>query len=87
MASTVQDEQKAARLMGQRNLFALIALCALASIGLAVPRKLSNYRELKEVDARLIWLQAETVGTRQDIKDAEDKILGIQKAIREESRR
>jgi hypothetical protein len=84
MASTVPDEQKAARLRRQRNLFAAIALCALASIGLAVPRKLSNYRELKEVDARLIWLQAEIVGTRQDIKNAEDKILGVQRAIRKE---
>jgi hypothetical protein len=87
MATPVPDEQKAASLRRQRNLFAVIAICAVASIALAVPRKLSNYRELREVDARLIWLQAEIVGTRQDIQGVEDKILAVQQAIRKEDAR
>jgi hypothetical protein len=87
MAIHVPDEQRAERLRRQRNLFAAIALCALASIGLAVPRKLSNFRELREVDARLIWLQSEIASTRQDIRGVEDKILGAQQAIRKEGAR
>ena len=61
MANDMPDDERAARLRRQRNLFAALAAFSLASIGFAVPRKAANHRELKALGGRLVELQASIV--------------------------
>ena len=69
------------RLRRQRNLFATLAALLLASICLAVPRKLATYRELKAVNARLVELQLAIVQKQQQIRETEDRIERTQRDI------
>lgn len=71
----------AARLRRQKNLFSTIAVCALAATGLALPRKVANYRELKAVNAHLLELQRSIVRTQQQIIDTQNQLTIIQKDI------
>jgi hypothetical protein len=82
MASTVPDDHEIGRLRRQRNLFAAVAACALASIGLWVPRKLANYRELKAANAHLVELQASIVSAQRKIMTAQEEIQGYQQTVR-----
>jgi hypothetical protein len=84
MAAIVPEDEDVTRLRRQRNLFATIAICSLASIGLSVPRKISNYRELKAVNAHVVELQASIVYTQQQIQTVENRIIGIQLEIRKQ---
>jgi hypothetical protein len=82
MQSIVPDDAGIGRLRRQRNLFAAIAVCALASVGVAIPRKLSNYRDLKAANSHLVELQAAIVDAQRQIKAAQEDILGYQQTIR-----
>ena len=82
MESLVLEDEGVRRLRRQRNLFATIAVCSLASIGLAVPRKVASYRELKAANAHLVEMQAAIVSTQRQIKMAQEEIQGYQQAIR-----
>lgn len=79
---TIPDNGEAGRLRRQRNLFAAAAALALASIGLAVPRKVAQYRELKAANAHLVELQAAIVDTQRQIRAAQEDIVGYQDTIR-----
>jgi hypothetical protein len=82
MASTVPDEERAARLRRQRNLFAAIAALAVASIGLAVPRRVASHRELHALNARLVELQYAIVDVQRQIRDTQGEIVRAQDEIK-----
>jgi|HubBroStandDraft_4_1064222.scaffolds.fasta_scaffold1260392_2 hypothetical protein len=75
------QEENARRLRMQRNLLAALAACAIASIALALPRKLANHRELKALNERLVELQASIVQTQEQIRDTQDQIVRVQGEI------
>jgi hypothetical protein len=81
MASTAPDDEKVGLLRRQRNLFAAVAVASLLSIGLAVPRKVANYRELKAVNEHLVELQAAIVDSQRQLLSVEGQILEGQRAI------
>ena len=66
----------------QRNLFRVLAICAVISIGVSVPRKIESYRELKSVNAHLIALQAAIVDNQQRLLEIQAKIIQDQDQIR-----
>jgi hypothetical protein len=74
-------DASAERLRRQRNLFGAIAMCSLASIAFAVPRKLANYRELKAVNAHITDMQSAIVRAQRDITAVEDQIRDVQREI------
>jgi hypothetical protein len=65
----------------QRNLFATLAICSIASIGLALPRKVRSYRELKAANEHLVGLQEAIVANQQRIRDTQEQILQVQREI------
>jgi hypothetical protein len=82
MESLLPDDAGIGRLRRQRNLFAAVAIFSLASIGLAVPRKIANYRELKAANSHLVELQTGIVDAQRQIRAAQEEILGYQQTIR-----
>jgi uncharacterized protein YbbK (DUF523 family) len=84
MASIEAIEQKVRRVKSQRKLFITISICTIASIGLSVPRKVANYRQLKAVNDRLVELQGDIVYTQQQIRLVEDELLAAQREIRKQ---
>jgi hypothetical protein len=81
MPSPAPEEDRISRFRTQRNLFAILAVCSIASIGLALPRKVASYRELKAANERLVGLQEAIVENQQRIRDTQDQILLIQREI------
>jgi hypothetical protein len=81
MESLVKDEETENRLRRQRNFFAAIAIFALASIGVAIPRKVSNYRELRATNAHLVELQTAIIDTQWHIRSVEGELLDVQREI------
>ena len=81
MSNPAPEEDRISRLRVQRNLFATLAVCSIASIALALPRKVASYRELKAVNAHLVELQATIVWEQQQIRDTQDQILQVQREI------
>ncbi len=71
------------RLKRERNAFAVLAICCVASIGFAVPRKVSSYRELERANDRLIELQQAVVANQQRTRDMEAETLKVQREISE----
>jgi hypothetical protein len=69
------------RLRRQRNLLAALAVCTVASVGFAVPRRLASHRELKAVNDRLVELQAAIVQNQRQIRAAQEQIQGYQAAL------
>jgi hypothetical protein len=82
MASPPLELEGVRRLRMQRNLFSAIAAAALAATGLALPRRVADYRELKAVHARVVELQANIVVAQRQIREAEDQILAVQQEIK-----
>jgi hypothetical protein len=82
MDSTAPDEGGLGRLRRQRNLFAALTACLLASIALALPRRVASHRELAALNARLVELQATIIGRQQQILATEGQILAAQQEIR-----
>jgi hypothetical protein len=82
MASIEPEQETVRHLKRQRDLFAAIAICSLGLIGLAVPRKAENNRELRAVNSHLLALQASIVDTQRQIRVIEDQILGVQREIK-----
>jgi hypothetical protein len=81
MHGEATEEARIRRLRSQRNLLAALAVCTVASAGLAVPRRLASHRELKAVNNRLVELQAAIVQNQRTIRGAEEQILGYQAAL------
>jgi hypothetical protein len=81
MPSPAPEEDRISRLRTQRNLFTILAVCSVSSIGLALPRKVTHYRELKAANARLVGLQEAIVVNRQRIQAAQEQILQVQGKI------
>ena len=75
------EEGAIGRLRRQRNLCAALAVCSVASIGLALPHRVSSYRELKAVNEHLIELQAAIVQNQQQTRDAQAQILQVQREM------
>jgi uncharacterized protein YbbK (DUF523 family) len=84
MPSPISEEQEIGRLRKQRNLFSVLAICSVASIGFAFPRKIAAIRELKAVNSHLVELQAEIVQNQQQTRDVQSRILEVQKQIAKE---
>jgi septal ring factor EnvC (AmiA/AmiB activator) len=82
MARTPLEEEKIGRLRRQRNLFATLAVCSVASIGFAFPRKIAAIREQKAVNAQLVELQTEIVQNQQQTRDVEKQILAVEQEIK-----
>jgi uncharacterized membrane protein YccC len=78
MHATEAEEENAGRLRAQRILFSALAALALASIALALPRKLASHRELKMLSERLVELQASIVQSQQHIRETQDEIAKVQ---------
>ena len=87
MPSPIPEGEEINRLRRQRNLFSVLAICSMASIGLAVPRKVAAIRELKAVNAHLVDLQAQIVQNQQLTRDVQNQILEVQKQIAKEQSR
>jgi hypothetical protein len=81
MESAAPDEPEMERLRRQRNLFAAAALAMLASVALAVPRRVASHAELKTLDANLIELQREIVEVQRQIRVAQVQITAVQDEI------
>jgi septal ring factor EnvC (AmiA/AmiB activator) len=69
------------RLRVQRNLFAALAVCALAAMGFAIPRKLASYRELRAVNQHLVQLQRDIVENQQQTRETQEQILQSQQEL------
>jgi hypothetical protein len=65
----------------QRNLFAVLAVCSVVSIALAVRSKVASYRELSAVNLHLVVLQSTIVWEQQQIRETQAQILQIQREI------
>jgi hypothetical protein len=79
----VEDEYKSARVLRfQRNVFAAFAIAALASIGVALPRKIDSYHELERVNSRLTELQTTIVLTQLHIGEIQEQITKAEQEIR-----
>lgn len=81
MQGELAEEERLRRLRMQRNLFAVLAVCSVASIGFAVPQKIASYRELKAVNEHLVELQAAIVRNQQLVRETQDQILQVQGEI------
>jgi len=81
MQGEAAEEERIRRLRSQRNLLAALAVCAIASVGFAVPRRLASHRELKAVNDRLVELQSAIVQNQREIRGAQEQILGYQAAL------
>jgi TolA-binding protein len=82
MSADESKNEMMSQLLRQRNLFAVLAACFVASIGFAVPRKIASYRESNAVDNRIVELQEAIVRTQQHIRDIEAQITRDQQEIR-----
>jgi hypothetical protein len=65
----------------QRNAFSILAVCAIASIGAAVPRGIALHRELGSLNDRLTELQRSIVANQQQTRAVQDEILRLQSEI------
>jgi hypothetical protein len=83
MPSLQTEERKVIRLRTQRRFFVVLAACSLASMGLAVPRRVASYRELRTVNARLVELRAAIVENQNQIRAIQEQIVRFQKEISE----
>jgi uncharacterized protein YbbK (DUF523 family) len=84
MSSALSEEKKVDRLRSQRNLFSVLAVCTVVSIGFAVPRKVAAIREFKAVNARLVDLQYAIVGNQILTREVQSQILEVQRQIAKE---
>lgn len=66
----------------QRNLYATLAICSIAAIAFAVPRKVASYRELKSANTQLVALQRAIVEEQRQIREVQEKIVKVQQEIR-----
>jgi len=82
MRSTTNETSEHLRLRKQRNVLILLTAMTVGSIGFALPRKISTYRELNRANTRLIELHATIVQYQQQIKDTQAQILEVQRIIR-----
>jgi hypothetical protein len=81
MKGTTQDGEKIRLLRVQRDLFAAGAVCFLVSIGFALPRAITSYRELKAINVYLANLQGAIVESQQQIRTVQREILRVQLEI------
>jgi septal ring factor EnvC (AmiA/AmiB activator) len=66
----------------QRNLFAVLALSFLVSIGFALPRRVANFRASKSVNAQLLELQTSIEETQNRTRAVQTQITALQQEIK-----
>jgi len=82
MEKHLSEEKLLVQLRRRRNRYVLVAVAALASIGLALPRMVTSYRELKAVNEETVRIQEAIVDQQQQLVAVQNQILRIQDQIR-----
>jgi hypothetical protein len=82
MADPLINDASPKGLLRQRNIFLSCSILSLASIAFALPHRITQFRQRRHLDERLVNLQAQIVAKQLEITGLEKLIKAAQQEIR-----